>query len=206
MPSKNVVKQDAPDSYYHVYARGASKQPIFLSPDDFEFFLSLFARYLSIEPAIDRAGLPYPHYASDIQLLAYCLMGNHFHLLFFQNKQGAMSQLMKCVMTSYSRYFNFKYKRTGALFESTYKASRIENDAYLIHISRYIHLNPRYWKRYPYSSFKWYMSKPSLCPEWLHPATMLDQFASTQAYMEFVADYEEQKEIMDVLKYELADI
>jgi hypothetical protein len=112
---------------------------------------------------------------------------------------------MRSMMTSYSRYFNFKYKRSGALFESRYKASRIENDAYLQHISRYIHLNPRYWKRYPYSSYPWYVSKPDAQPEWLNVHTIVALFASRQAYAEFVADYEDQKEMMDALKYELAD-
>lgn len=206
MPSRNVVKQDAPESYYHVYARGASKQDIFIVPDDFEFFINLFARYLSNEPVQDRAGIAYPHYAVDVKLLAYCLMGNHFHLLLYQVDQQAMARLMKSIMTSYSRYFNFKYKRSGALFESTYKASRIENDAYLQHITRYIHLNPRYWKRYPYSSYTWYAAEEHCRPEWLHTTPILDLFASQTAYTEFVADYEEQKEIMDVLKFELADV
>lgn len=167
--------------------------------------MSLFARYLSKDPILDRTGYPYPHYAGSVRLLAYCLMGNHFHLLLLQVERGAMASLMRSVMTSYSRYFNFKYKRSGALFESRYKASCVENDAYLQHISRYIHLNPRYWKRYPYSSFKWYMASVQKQPEWLHTAPILDLFASQAAYAEFAADYIGQKEIMDALKHELAN-
>ena len=69
-------------------------------------------------------------------------MPNHIHLLVYQHQPQAMAQFMRSVLTSYSRYFNKRYKRSGSLFESRYKASLISDDAYLEHISRYIHLNP----------------------------------------------------------------
>jgi len=194
---------DVEHSYYHVYARGASKQPIFLEPDDFVYFINLFPRYLSDNQQISPTGLPYPHFSAKLQLLAYCLMDNHFHLLFYQVEQGALASFMRSLMTSYSGYFNRKYGRTGSLFESRYKASRIDTPQYLEHISRYIHLNPRYWQRYAYSSFRYY--KQGEEPEWLAPQRILDIFASRQEYVDFVADYESQKQIIDELKYELAD-
>jgi len=78
-------------------------------------------------------------------------------------------------MTSYSRYYNLKYKRTGSLFESRYKASRVNAANYLEHFTRYIHLNLRYWKRYPYSCYKCYMSDS---PEWHEPKRILELFAN----------------------------
>jgi putative transposase len=106
-------------------------------------------------------------------------------------------------MTSYSKYFNKKYKRTGPLFESRYKASRISDQSYLEHISRYIHLNPRYWKRYPHSSLRYYVSGEG--PEWLDPSEVLALFNSARDYLNFVEDYEEQKLMLEKIKHELAD-
>ncbi len=205
MPSRNIIKLDLADTYYHVYARGNSKQAIFLDAEDFTFFSGLFARYLSRAQTKDKLGVAYPHYSPSIDLVCYCLMGNHFHLLLYQKEQGAMTALMRSLLTSYSRYFNKKYKRSGALFESRYKASRIDTDGYLQHVSRYIHLNPRYWRRYPHSSLGAYLdSKKS--PEWLHSGDIMSLFHSPNAYRVFLADHEDYKQMLEELKYELADV
>lgn len=203
MPSRNILRVDSPDSFYHVYARGASKQAIFLDPADYQFFINLFARYLSQKPSLSNSGIQYPHFAGHLELLAYCLMRNHFHLLIYQHEQGSLAACMRSLMTSYSRYFNSKYKRTGSLFESRYKASRIDADNYLQHISRYIHLNPRYWQRYPYSSFQFYVD--SSAPEWLTVGKVMELFESQAEYVTFIKDYEGQKAILEELKFELAD-
>lgn len=125
MPSRNAIKIDVSDSYYHVYARGASKASIFLDEGDYHFFLGLFSRYLEQGIKLSPAGVACPNFTGRIKLLAYCLMANHFHLLIYQREEGDMASFMRCVMTSYSRYFNHKYKRTGSLFESRYKASHL---------------------------------------------------------------------------------
>ncbi|MBL8121276.1 transposase, partial [Candidatus Saccharibacteria bacterium] len=150
MPRRNVLRMDAPESYYHVYARGANKHKIFLDEQDYVMFLQILERYLSPDEMRDKNGISYPNFYNNVDLLAYCLMPNHFHLLFFQRHQKMLTSLMQSVMTSYSRYFNKKYKRTGPLFESRFRASMITDDAYLHHITRYIHLNPRYWQQYEY--------------------------------------------------------
>lgn len=113
-----------------------------------------------------------------------------------------MSAFMRSLMTSYSRYFNRKYRRSGSLFKSRYKASRIDANNYLEHISRYIHLNPRYWKRYPYSSLRCYVKGAE--PEWLVSNKVLSLFPSRQDYAIFVADYDEHKQMLEKIKYELA--
>src|SRR3989344_6464753 len=164
MPSRNIIKTDVAESYYHIYARGNNKQHIFLDPVDYLYFEGLLSRYLSEKALLDKNGLLYPNYSKVVELLAYCQMSNHFHLLIYQSNVCAMAVLMRSLMTSYSRYFNLKYKRTGRLFETSYKAVRISQQSYLEHISRYIHLNPRYWKNYAYSSLKYY--KQATYPEW----------------------------------------
>ena len=202
MPSRNIVKLLASESFYHVYARGASKQTIFLDDSDFQYFLGLFARYLSVNVTLGKTGIPYPNFSKRIHLLAYCLMGNHFHLLIWQEDKTAMPNFMRSVMTSYSRYFNLKYKRSGALFESRYKASLIDQGNYLEHISRYIHLNPRYWRRYRYSSLPYYFMER---PEWLMPNKIESIFETRAEYLQFLKDYTEQKAMLDEIKYCLAD-
>lgn len=204
MPAKNTLKENVADSYYHVYARGNNKQTIFLEHADFTYFKYLLERHLSTKVFVNsKNGRLYPSYSKDLELLSFCLMGNHFHLLVYQVNSGAMSSFMRSLMTGYSKYFNLKYRRSGSLFESRYKASRISNQEYLEHISRYIHLNPRYWKRYPYSSFPYYLKKPH--PEWVNPEKILELFPDPKKYIDFLSDYEGHKQMLDEIKHNLAN-
>lgn len=203
MPSRNVTKEQAPQSFYHVYARGSNKQKLFLDDADYKYFLSLFERYLSMKQTTSKTGEPYPHYYGNIELVAYCLMSNHFHIYVYQKEVPYLEKFMRSLMTSYSRYFNLKYKRTGPVYESRYKAVRINQEAYYQHITRYIHLNPRLWRTHKYSSIRYYEFGNE--PEWLKPQKVLEVFASKDEYMEFVTDYEEMRDMMSELKYQLAD-
>jgi REP element-mobilizing transposase RayT len=186
-----------------VYARGNSRKRIFLDEHDYLAFLKLLERYLSPEEAKDSYGVSYPNFYNKVDLLAYCLMPNHFHLLVYQRQQKELTSLMQSIMTSYSRYFNTKYKRTGSLFESRFRASMITDDSYLQHITRYIHLNPRQWRSYEYSSLPYYLQRAQ--ETWLRPERILELFESPEKYEAFVADYEENKKLMDILKKELAN-
>jgi putative transposase len=203
MPARNVVRYDVPETYYHVYARGASRQPIFLEHADYTYFIYLLKRYLAKEQSVSKAGVAYPNYHEGLELLVFCLMGNHFHLMVYQIEAGSLARFMKSLMVSYSRYFNLKYKRSGALFESRYKASPISSNAYLLHVSRYIHLNPRSWKRYPYSSIESYRSGDA--PDWLRMDRVMALHESNKVYLEFLSDYEEHKQMLNEIKHELAD-
>jgi putative transposase len=203
MPSRNIVRSDEPNAYYHVYARGSNKQLIFLESADYMYFERLLERYLSVEPRHDKAGLPYPNFRKQIELLGFCFMHNHFHLLVHQLELRSLSKLMQSLLTSYTRYFNLKYKRSGPLFESKYKAAKIDHQPYLEHVIRYIHLNPRYWKTYPYSSYKYIQRDQN--PEWLSADWIVSWFSGAGEYGRFVADYESHKAILDEIKHTLAD-
>ncbi len=196
MPSRNTIRQNSPESYYHIYARRASKEPLFVDSSDYEFFVRLFQRHLSREVIVDSSNIAYKKYIGDIELLAYCLMGNHFHLLVYQHVEGSMEKLMRSVMTAYSRRFNLKYRRTGSVFESRYKASRIDTQSYLEHISRYIHLNPRYWQRYDYSSIKYYTTEKEP-PNWMATTKIKELFDSNSSYLLFLKDYEGHKLMLE---------
>lgn len=204
MPSRNTIKKYVSDSYYHIYARGGNKQKIFVDAADYKYFLSLFERYLSLEPKLSKTGEPYPHFNGRVVLYCYCLMSNHFHLLVYQKDAVAIEKLMRSIMTSYSRYFNSKYKRSGPLFESRYKASRISTGTYLEHITRYIHLNPRRWQTYRYSSLTHYMD-PSKASEWINTRRILALFADKNEYYAFLTSYESTRDDLEEIKHELAD-
>lgn len=203
MPSRNTVKQYDTDSFYHVYNRGVNKRVIYKDTQDYVVFLSLLKRYLSIEIIKDSRGRPYDNLHDRLELLAYCLMPNHFHLLFYQIDTESITHLLHAVSSAYTVYFNHKYKRVGPLFQGIFKASKISDDSYVLHISRYIHLNPKEYKTWEYSSLPYYLSKKKA--EWVRPKRILDMFDGVKEYKRFLKDYEDQKSIMDELKYELAD-
>lgn len=203
MPGRNTIKIDVAESYYHVYARGLNKEKLFLDESDFVFFLSLLKRYLSSEPSLSGRGLVYESLSEHIQLHTYCLMENHFHLLLFQKTQGTMSSLMRRVMTSYSGYFNRKYQHRGPVFESRYKASRVISDDYFLHISRYIHLNPRNWKKYKYSSISHYLA--NYMSDWLQTESVLGMHSSISGYQQFLEDYEQKHQDLEYIKHQLAN-
>lgn len=203
MPGRNIIKQYGAEQFYHVYSRGVAKQAVFLDEQDYTHFLSILKRYLSSEPVHHKRHGLYPHYGNRIKLLAYCLMPNHIHLLVYQEDERAIVEFMRSLLTSYSMYFNRKYKRVGPVFQSRYRASHISQQDYLEHISRYIHLNPRQWEDYPYSSIKYYLG--TAMAEWVHPGKILEIFPSPAQYLEFVKDYEGHKQMLEELQWELAD-
>jgi putative transposase len=207
MPSKNIVKEYQPDSFYHVYNRGVNKQNIFTEDTDYQVFLNLLKRHLSAKNSTDRYGRTYKNFSKELELLAFCLQKNHLHLFFYQLTDRSLSNLMQRVMTAYSVYFNKKYHRLGHLFQDRFKASLIDNDAYLWHISRYIHLNPldmgKDFEDYPYSSYPYYVSAQT--SDWIHPERILALHQDHQSnYDEFCHDYEGYKETLDEIKLELA--
>lgn len=154
-------KPFAADNYYHIYNRGNDKQDIFLEKDDYFFFLSRLRE--SLYPKTDshyrRKSLPENAYT----LLAYVLMPNHFHFLLKQNTELEVSKLISKVCTSYSKYFNKKYKKTGGLFQPKFRAILVKDENYLLFLSAYIHTNPsvasitRDNKDYPWSSYPDYV-------------------------------------------------
>lgn len=77
-----------------------------------------------------------------VDIGAYCLMPNHFHLLVREVSENGVSRFMQKLMTAYTMYFNKKYDRTGALFQGKFKAQHATNDEYLKYLLAYIHLNP----------------------------------------------------------------
>ena len=82
------------------------------------------------------------NFASEINLLAYCLMSNHFHLFIQQKTKTALPRFMQSLITKYVGYFNRKYDRHGALFQGKYRAVRVKSENQFIYLTKYIHRNP----------------------------------------------------------------
>jgi putative transposase len=147
MPSKNSVKPYLEEGVYHIYNRGVEKRDIFLDRGDYLVFLGYLRKYLSPPDIVDK--LPPSHQmrlilknlCHEVDLYAYCLMPNHFHLLIRQHTPDAMTKFLRRISTAYVGYFNDKYSRTGGLFQGKYKAVLVERDDYLMHLSKYIHTN-----------------------------------------------------------------
>src|SRR3990167_865213 len=129
-------------------------------------------------------------------------MPTHFHLFIYQHNETGMTSLLRSVSVAYSMYFNKKYKRVGPLFQQRYRASRISDDAYLLHISRYIHINPDRYKSWEWSSLPYYNGE--MKANWLKPERILDLFNKDE-YSSFVDDYQETRRELEAIKHELAD-
>ncbi len=126
MPQKNSRKEYGIGGYYHIYNRGVEKRKIFLDDQDYKVFLSYMKFYLE---AVDLQGQALQeakispskiqkNYHNQIDLLAYCLMPNHFHFFISQSTERAIAEFMQSLILKYVLYFNKKYKRVGSLFQS----------------------------------------------------------------------------------------
>ena len=138
--------------YYHIYNRGTDKRTIFLSPHNYQRFQALLYVCNSTAPVdiakhfregrsfVELFGISRGETLVDI--IVYCLMPNHFHILIREKAEGGIAKFMGKLSTGYSMYFNGKNDRTGVLFEGRFKAKHVDSDEYLKYLFAYIHLNP----------------------------------------------------------------
>ena len=135
------------DQVYHVFNRGVEKRNVFTDNREYARFLEAVQYYQQISPQVkfSKADKDIKEKLSDkklVEIIAYCLMPNHFHFLFKQISDNGISTFIRRLINSYTRYFNTKNERVGSLFQGPFKAIRIESDEQLLHTTRYIHLNP----------------------------------------------------------------
>jgi len=214
MPPKNSQKIFVDHTYYHIYNRGVAKQKIFLDKQDYVTFLGCLKLYLTPPKLVDRrfsitlqgsslsdtkekviyapSRQPNNH-EKTIELVAYCLMPNHFHLMLRSIEKDSMSRFMRSLATRYSMYFNKKYERVGPIFQGIYKAVMIEQEPQFIWITKYIHQNPHpltpNLAEYPYSSYANYLGK--INQTWIHPENILTYFSQKNpkfSYQNFVEE------------------
>ncbi len=175
MTSKRII---APGEYYHVFNRGAHRQGIFKNRADWQRFLfnvlflqspHLFKNIHRItESFVSEVGFSVPDEDIEsiiesrfVEVVSFCLMPNHFHLLVKESTEGGIARYMQRISDGYTKYYNTKYEATGHLFQGRYKAVHIETDSQLLYLSAYIHRNPRELREwsgkefeYPWSSLQ----------------------------------------------------
>jgi putative transposase len=210
--------------FYHVFNRGVNKQPIFLTEQDYlqaqlglsyyrftdpKLRLSRYKRLTQLEKTklelLNAVG------GVHIQILAYALMPNHFHLLVKQETNDGVSVFVRKFSNSYARYFNTKHSRVGPLFQGLFKAVSIDSEEQLIHVSRYIHLNPfvadlvskETLAEYKWSSFKDYATKAS---SFVSPQEILSLFKSKTEYFDFVLNHADYAEALERIKHQTLDL
>jgi putative transposase len=174
-----------PGALYHVLSRGNGRQDIVFCDDDRHLFLDLLAEMSE---------------RFNLEIYAYVLMGNHYHLL-LKTIDANLSKAMQWFGTIYTRKFNLKNQTSGHLFQGRFKSIVVENDAYLLRLSCYIHRNPlragivERLADFPWSSYLYYgyRKKP---PEWLKTKTILRQVSRenpSKAYRIKVQNYSDEK-------------
>jgi putative transposase len=179
-----------PDTCYHIYNRGINGSTVFFEPKNYTYFLQQCARY--VHPWVDT--------------FAYCLLGNHFHLLVRVRSEDELSKAMiknkekpiywhvsngfSSFFQSYTRAINKMYERTGPLFESPFKRIAVKEEAYFSQLVTYIHHNPvkhgfvTDFRDYAYSSYHAHLGSSDTK---LNQQDVLDWFGGEKAYVEFHA-------------------
>jgi putative transposase len=179
------------DHYYHIYNRGVDKSSVFFNSENYLYCLRLIKRYKA------RYG---------ISVIAYCLMPNHYHLLLRQDGVIPLYRFINSLFNSYVQAVNRQQNRKGSLFEGRYQYVHVDREEYIIHLCRYIHLNPVNAnlvsgpEEWPYSNYR----------EWvnLRKGTLKDRdfikayFQSTKEYRDFCENTSDsiKKESQDLLQ------
>lgn len=195
------------DEYYHIFNRGVARVPTFLDKRDYNQALASISYYRFIEPPVKFSRFKEMSVDTKsnvlkslekkkklIDIICFALMPNHFHFILKQISDKGISTFLSRFTNSYTKFFNIKHERVGPLFQGRFKSVHVESDNQLIHLSRYIHLNPltshvipdKELISYPWTSLKKYLSKDDL--RFVNPEIIMNNFASPDTYLKFVMD------------------
>ncbi|MDP3724221.1 MAG: transposase [bacterium] len=209
------------DHYYHIFNRSVNKQPIFLQRPNYQRFIDIirfykvakppcrFSRFLDLPQrdqiaVIEALALAKP----SVSVLTYCIMPNHFHLLVRQEQDRGISNMVSVIQNSYAKYFNIKYGRVGAFWQGPFKAVLVEDDEQLLHVSRYIHLNPYTSDiiqrkeeifTYPWSSIGEYVGTKE--GEFCRKEEIVSHYRSPEEYAEFIRDRADYQKRLKEIEY-----
>ncbi|MBI2614006.1 MAG: transposase [Candidatus Levybacteria bacterium] len=193
--------------FYHIFNRGVARAPTFLSRAEYKQAMLTLSYYRYAKPPVSLAR--FKEFSQEerqqllnslqkteklVEIVAFVLMPNHFHFLLKQNKDNGISKFVSQFTNSYTRYFNTLNERVGPLFQGVFKSVYIEADEQLIHVSRYIHLNPVVSNvireedllAYPWSSLPDYLGSGVSAQIFTDP--VLSHFKSPQEYRRFIFD------------------
>jgi len=211
-----IKRSFAAGNIYHVINRGVDKRPIAMDDEDrFRFIHDLFEfndtgpiNNIAYSFQQNSKVIARPYIGIErkprkllVEILAFCLMPNHYHLLLRPNFDDAVSHFMKRLNMGFARYINEKYKRSGALFQGRFKAMQVTEEAHFIHLPYYIHFNPldlevpewrerelknydvaiNFLEKYRWSSHLDYLGKKNF-PSVTQREFLLDFFGGTKGY------------------------
>ena len=195
MPRRQVIFQAG--NYYHVYNRGNNRQLIFFERDNYIYFLRQLRNHLI---------------TNGVDIVAYCLMPNHYHLLVYLQTDN-FSNLMQAFSLSYTKAMNKRYQRVGSLFQGRFQAIHVDQEEYLLHLTRYIHLNPVHAKfvekaeDWEFSSYQDYIdlrrgNLPKLEGVRCAAARLApSQFVLPEDYCNFLEDYSKSDQLIQHLTF-----
>jgi putative transposase len=170
--------------YYHVYNRGAGKANIFFLEDNYRYLVRI------IERSYQKYG---------VSMIAYCLMPNHYHFLLRQETARELSKFVNVVFNGYVQAVNVQLGRTGTLFEGRFRHKCVAEWKYLIHLCRYIHLNPvkahlvATPEEWQYSNYQeWIGARNGLLKDMKF---VQDHFSNPEEYRKFINDIEDENQI-----------
>lgn len=190
---------------YHVFNRGVDKRIVFEDKQDFFQFLQMLDL---CNVGMTCGGVKAYKYPSNleqrknepplVEIIAYCLNGNHYHLLLKQISDDGISRFMQKIGTAYTKYFNQKNNRTGSLFQGKFKSVLVDTDQYLKGLSAYINLNNLIHLKHQSKALVLYRSSwweyggkkekdafHKICKKKI----ILDAFKNKKIYMQFANDY-----------------
>lgn len=200
--------------FYHIYNRGVDKRKIFINNKDHERFIKLLF-FCNDSKSVELRNVGKTKFADYkirkklVDLGAFCLMPNHFHLLVRERIENGISLFMKKVLTAYVMYFNIVNKRKGRLFESSFQASHADTDEYLKYLFAYINLNPLklfdpQWKEkgirdnnksinflenYEFSSFQDYFGEDRDHSSLLEKKSFPDYFSEEDSFKKYIFEW-----------------
>jgi REP element-mobilizing transposase RayT len=187
-----IARQKSESGVYHIVLRGLNRQTLFYDDEDKAVFLN-------------RVKLAKDKY--NFKLYAFCLMGNHVHILLKEQEQD-LARIMRKILSSYVYWYNSKYERIGNLFQDRFKSEPIENDRYLLCAARYIHQNPikaglaSNISDYDWSSYGTYINKSEGL---IDIELVLSLLQTEEGYVEFMSKNENIKFLEPVENFRISD-
>lgn len=217
MPARKVIL--ATGETYHIFNRSLKGIPIFTNKYEYRLFLECIEYYSQETPPIK-----FSHFRKNrskynlllesnknnklVTILAYCIMPTHFHFLLTQEKEKGIMKFIQKISNSYAHYFNIKHEQKGPVFESKFKAVRVITQEQLIHLNRYIHLNPvtsyitENPENYEFSSYKAYLYGNN---QLVDRSIVMSEFSSPESYEDFVMDQKDYQRQLQQIKHLLIE-
>jgi putative transposase len=210
---------------YHIFNRGINHAPIFINRRDYQRFLDLldYCRFVNYPIKFSSfKSLPFERKQEiksglkekSVSFISYCLMPNHFHFVLRQEKDNGISSFVNRFLTSYTKFFNTRHKRSGPLFENRFKAVLVETDEQLVHLVRYIHLNPHSsgivknlaeLLIYPWSSIKEYLNSTTEIKICDLKELVLSRFTNEKDFRKFTLNQAEYQKNLERIKHLLEE-